>query len=117
MVEIEHVNIGRVPNDGQGDTPRVSFAKVNRNMAALVAALSDVQSAIGAAVAAAAAATASADQALSKEQAAFNAAFEALFVAWLLSRPTAPDGLGTNKVYRQGDASGGYTLFVTGTNT
>ena len=33
------------------------------------------------------------------------------------SLPTAPDGLGAGKLWKQGDASGGYTFAITGTNT
>ncbi len=43
--------------------------------------------------------------------------FDAAFRSWMASLPNAPDGLDPNKPWKMGDASGGYTLNLTGTNT
>ncbi len=44
-------------------------------------------------------------------------AFDFAFRAWMASLPTAPDGLGPGKPWKQGDAVSGYALNITGTNT
>lgn len=44
-------------------------------------------------------------------------AFDFSFRAWMASLPTSPDGLGPGKPWKMGDATGGYTLNLTGTNT
>lgn len=43
--------------------------------------------------------------------------FEAAFRSWMMGLPTAPDGLGAGRPWKQGDATSGYTLNLTGTNT
>lgn len=44
-------------------------------------------------------------------------AFDTAFRVWMASLPTAPDGLGPNKPWKMGDATSGYSLNLTGTNT
>lgn len=44
-------------------------------------------------------------------------AFDTAFRAWMTSLPTAPDGLGSGRPWKMGDAESGYSLNLTGTNT
>ncbi|MFK5600266.1 hypothetical protein ACFZ8E_25185 [Methylobacterium sp. HMF5984] len=44
-------------------------------------------------------------------------AFDVAFRSWVLTLPNAPDGLGPGRPWKTGDAAGGYTLQITGTNT
>lgn len=43
--------------------------------------------------------------------------FDVAFRAWMASLPTAPDGLGPGMPWKMGNATGGFTLNLTGTNT
>lgn len=47
----------------------------------------------------------------------FEAALAPQVLAWLNARPTDPTGLGAGKLWRNGSATDGYSLTITGTNT